>query len=111
MDLQLSTLKKGFFITFAAYMLIGMHYFQHNGGGSGLHLPFNVVGWMFITPLIGFGLWQITSQTKVIYSKLTLYFIAATVMMLLPLLYANSNVVTESYTRLFGLVKKIKLHL
>lgn len=104
MDLQLSTLKKGFFITFAAYMLIGMHYFQHNGGGSGLHLPFNVVGWMFITPLIGFGLWQITSQTQVIYSKLTLFFIAATVIMLLPLLYANSNVVTESYTRLFGLV-------
>lgn len=104
MDLQLSTLKKGFFITFAAYMLIGMHYFQHNSGGSGLHLPFNVVGWMFITPLIGFGLWQITLQRKVIYSSLTKLFVAATLLMLIPVLYANSNVVSESYTRLFGLI-------
>jgi len=104
MDLQLSTLKKGFFITFAAYMLIGMHYFQHNSGGSGLHLPFNVVGWMFITPLIGYGLWQITLQRKVVYSSLTKLFIAATLLMLIPVLYANSNVVSESYTRLFGLI-------
>ena len=31
--MNLTPLKKGFFITFAVYMLIGMHYFQHNGGG------------------------------------------------------------------------------
>lgn len=104
MDLKLSTLKKGFFIVFAAYMLIGMHYFQHNGGGSGLHLPFNVVGWMFITPLIGLGLWQITSQGEFHFTNLTKYFAIATVILTLPLLYADSAVVTESYTRLFGLL-------
>lgn len=104
MDLKLTTLKKGFFIIFAVYMLVGMHYFQHNGGGSGLHLPFNVVGWMFLTPLIGIGLWQITRQGQLVYSRLTLVFIAATACMMIPVLYADPTVVGASYTPLFGLL-------
>ncbi|MDX2320314.1 MAG: Wzy polymerase domain-containing protein [Moritella sp.] len=102
--MNLTTLKKGFFITFAAYMLIGMHYFQHNSGGSGLHLPFNVIGWIFISALIGIGLWQVTLQGKLVYSRLSLIFIAATLLMLMPLLYADPVVASISYTRLFGLV-------
>lgn len=102
--MNLTTLKKGFFITFAAYMLIGMHYFQHNGGGSGLHLPFNAIGWIFISTLIGIGLWQATLQTKLVYSRLSLMFIAATLVMLIPVLYADPIVAGLSYTRLFGLV-------
>ncbi|SGY97359.1 Probable transcriptional regulator SyrB [Moritella viscosa] len=102
--MNLTTLKKGFFITFAVYMLIGMHYFQHNGGGSGLHLPFNAIGWMFISTLIGIGLWQATLQAKLVYSQMSLLFIAATLVMLLPVLYADPIVAGLSYTRLFGLV-------
>jgi len=102
--MNLTTLKKGFFITFAVYMLIGMHYFQHNGGGSGLHLPFNAIGWMFISTLIGIGLWQATLQAKLVYSQMSLMFIAATLVMLLPVLYADPIVAGLSYTRLFGLV-------
>ncbi|PKH05161.1 PglL family O-oligosaccharyltransferase [Moritella sp. Urea-trap-13] len=102
--MNLTTLKKGFFITFAIYMLIGMHYFQHNGGGSGLHLPFNAIGWIFISTLIGIGLWQATLQAKLVYSRLSLMFIAATLVMLIPVLYADPIVAGLSYTRLFGLV-------
>ena len=102
--MNLSTLKKGFFITFAVYMLIGMHYFQHNGGGSGLHLPFNPIGWIFITTLIGLGLWQATLQAKLVYSQLSLVFIAATLVLLIPVLYADPLIAGLSYTRLFGLV-------
>jgi len=102
--MNLTTLKKGFFITFAAYMLIGMHYFQHNGGGSGLHLPFNAIGWMFISTLIGIGLWQATLQGKLLYSQMSLTFIAATLVMLIPVLYADPIVADLSYTRLFGLI-------
>ncbi|MFT7682025.1 MAG: O-antigen polymerase [Moritella dasanensis] len=102
--MNLTTLKKGFFITFAAYMLIGMHYFQHNGGGSGLHLPFNSIGWIFISTLIGIGLWQATLQAKLVYSRLSLMFIAATLVMLIPALYADPIVAGLSYTRLFALV-------
>ena len=85
-------------------MLIGMHYFQHNGGGSGLHLPFNAIGWMFISTLIGIGLWQATLQGKLVYSPLSLMFIAATLVMLMPVLYADPIVAGLSYTRLFGLI-------
>ncbi|WP_392340326.1 Wzy polymerase domain-containing protein [Moritella marina] len=102
--MNLTTLKKGFFITFAAYMLVGMHYFQHNGGGSGLHLPFNAIGWMFISTLIGIGLWQATSQAKLVYSRMSLMFIAATIVMLIPVLYADPIVAGLSYTRLFALI-------
>lgn len=102
--MNLTTLKKGFFITFAAYMLVGMHYFQHNGGGSGLHLPFNAIGWIFISTLIGIGLWQATSQAKLVYSPLSLMFIAATLVMLIPVLYANPIVAGLSYGRLLALV-------
>lgn len=102
--MNLTTLKKGFFITFAVYMLIGMHYFQHNGGGSGLHLPFNVVGWIFISILIGIGLWQATLQKKLVYSQMSLTFISATVIMLIPVLYADPVIAGLSYTRLFGLI-------
>ncbi|NQZ49007.1 MAG: O-antigen ligase C-terminal domain-containing protein [Moritella sp.] len=102
--MNLTPLKKGFFITFAVYMLIGMHYFQHNGGGSGLHLPFNAIGWMFISTLIGIGLWQATVQGKLVYSPLSLMFIAATLVMLMPVLYADPIVAGLSYTRLFGLI-------
>jgi O-antigen polymerase len=102
--MNLTTLNKVFFITFAVYMLIGMHYFQHNFGGSGLHLPFNVISWMFISVLIGIGLWQATLQAKLVYSGLSLMFIAATLIMLIPVLYADPMVAGLSYTRLFGLV-------
>ena len=102
--MNLTTLNKMFFITFAAYMLIGMHYFQHNFGGSGLHLPFNAIGWMFISTLIGIGLWRATLQAKLFYSHLSLTFIVATLVMLIPMLYADPMVVGLSYTRLFGLV-------
>ena len=102
-------LKKGFLVTFALYMLIGMHYFQHNGGGSGLHLPFNVIGWMFISVLIGLGLWQATNSRKLVYSDFTLFFIAACGCLLLPLSYADANLVSLSYGRLFGLAAGLLL--
>lgn len=104
MDRQLAKFKNGFFIIFAIYMLIGMHYFQHNAGGSGLHLPFNVVNWIFISTLIGIGLWQATLNLSIQYSALTLVFTAAVCFMLLPVLYADPTVVSESYTRLLGLI-------
>ncbi len=104
MDRQFAKFKNGFFIIFAIYMLIGMHYFQHNAGGSGLHLPFNVVSWIFISALIGIGLWQATLSRSIQYSTLTLVFTAATCFMLLPVLYADATVVSESYTRLLGLL-------
>ena len=102
--MNLTILRKAFLITFGVYMLIGMHYFQPNFGGSGLHLPFNAIGWIFISILMGIGWWQAKLQAELVYSRLSLMFITATLVMLIPLLYANPIVVSLSYGRLLGLI-------
>jgi len=102
--MNLTILRKAFLITFGVYMLIGMHYFQPNLGGSGLHLPFNAIGWIFISILMGIGWWQAKIQAELVYSRLSLIFITATLVMLIPLLYADPIVVGLSYSRLLGLI-------
>ena len=102
--MSLTILKKAFLITFGVYMLIGMHYFQPNLGGSGLHLPFNAIGWIFISILMAIGWWQAKLQAELVYSRLGLMFITATLVMLIPLLYADPIVVGHSYSQLLGLI-------
>ena len=55
-------LTQFFVIVFALYVLLGAHFFMHNPGGSGLSLPFNMVGWIFVAILIATGLWLVTQQ-------------------------------------------------
>ena len=102
--MNLTILRKAFLITFGVYMLIGMHYLQHNLGGSGIHLPFNAIGWIFISILMGIGWWQAKLQAELVYSRLSLMFVMATLVMLIPLLYADPIVVGLSYGRLLGLI-------
>ena len=102
--MNLTILRKAFLITFGVYMLIGMHYLQHNLGGSGIHLPFNAIGWIFISILMGIGWWQAKLQAELVYSRLSLMFITAMLVMLIPLLYADPIVVGLSYSRLLGLI-------
>lgn len=96
-------LRRAFFITFALLMAVGAHYFQHNQGGSGLALAQNNVLWIFFSILIGLGLWKITTEQKIIYSGFTLVFLVALGLFLLPLLYPNNELASQSYSRLLGL--------
>ena len=102
MELQ-QKLTRAFFITFALLMALGAHYFQHNQGGSGLELAQNNVVWIFFSTLIGLGLWKITTQQKIYYSRFTIVFLTALGLFLLPLLYPNNELASQSYTRLLGL--------
>ncbi|WP_028863554.1 PglL family O-oligosaccharyltransferase [Psychromonas aquimarina] len=102
MDLQ-QKLTRAFLITFALLMGLGAHYFQHNQGGSGLELAQNNVVWIFFSTLIGLGLWKITVQQKIYYSRFTLVFLTAVVLFLIPLFYPNNELADQSYTRLIGL--------
>jgi len=102
MDLQ-QKLTRAFLITFALLMGIGAHYFQHNQGGSGLELAQNNVVWIFFSTLIGLGLWKITTEQKIVYSRFTLVFLSAIVLFLIPLFYPNNELADQSYTRLIGL--------
>ena len=103
MDLQ-QKLMRAFFITFTLLMALGAHYFQHNQGGSGLELAQNNVVWIFFSTLIGLGLWKISEQQKIFYSRFTLVFLAALGLFLLPLFYPDNELASQSYTRLLGLI-------
>jgi len=52
-----------FFGVAALYWLLGMHLFMHNPGGSSFYLPFNMVGWAFVSLLIGIGLWLVAAPS------------------------------------------------
>ncbi|MDA7747055.1 PglL family O-oligosaccharyltransferase [Psychromonas sp.] len=110
MDLQ-QKLTRGFFITFALLMGLGAHYFQHNQGGSGLELAVNNVVWIFFSILIGLGLWKITAQQKIYYSKYTAIIFIALGLFFLPVFYPNNALADQSYTRLLGLFAGILLFL
>ncbi|WP_435235546.1 Wzy polymerase domain-containing protein [Psychromonas sp. PT13] len=103
MDVQ-QKLTRAFFITFTLLMAVGAHYFQHNQGGSGLELAQNNVVWIFFSILIGLGLWKITEQKKIIYSRFTIVFLIAVVLFFIPLFYPNNELASQSYTRLLGLL-------
>ena len=110
MDLQ-QKLTRAFFISFALLMTIGAHYFQHNQGGSGLELAVNNVVWVFFSLLIGLGLWKISAQKKIIYSKYTAIVFIALGLFFLPVFYPNNELADQSYTRLLGLFAGILLFL
>ncbi|WP_417698286.1 Wzy polymerase domain-containing protein [Psychromonas sp.] len=110
MDLQ-QKLTRAFFISFTLLMGLGAHYFQHNQGGSGLQLAVNNVVWIFFSLLIGLGLWQITAQQKIIYSKYTAIVFIALGLFFLPLAYPNNALADQSYTRLLGLFAGVLLFL
>jgi len=80
-----------FKIVFAGYLLGGMHFTMHHPGGYGLYLPFNTVGWMFISALIGIGFWQIAISEKIIFSRFHIFCWIGFGLMCLPLLYQNNE--------------------
>ena len=75
-----------FLIFFALYSLLGMHFFMHNQGGAGLYLPFNMVGWAFVSVLIGVGAWHLTVVKQLTFSRAQLWYLAGFAILLLPFL-------------------------
>lgn len=108
MDLQ-QKLTRAFVITFALLMAVGAHYFQHNQGGSGLELAQNNMVWIFFSALIALGLWKITTQKKIFYSRFTVVLLSAFLLFYIPLLYPNNALAEQSYTRLIGLFAGVLL--
>ncbi|EOD55111.1 PglL family O-oligosaccharyltransferase [Aeromonas molluscorum] len=96
-------LEKGFFGLFALYFLLGMHFFMHNPGGSGLYLPFNAWGWMFASLAIGLGLWQVTLRQRLIWSSLQGWFWVGALLLLLPMAYPGFELKDYAIPRLLGL--------
>ena len=75
-----------FWIVLSLYSLLGMHFFMHNQGGSGLYLPFNMVGWAFVSVLISIGIWHLTLVKQLTFSRTQLWFLAGFAILLVPFL-------------------------
>jgi len=102
-QIQDITPKTLFKIVFAVFLLIGMHFNMGHLGGYGLYLPFNTVGWMFISLLIGLGFWQIGKTGRIEFSQFQIFCWVGLGLMCLPLLYLNNENYGLVLHRFFGL--------
>lgn len=96
-------LVKYMFFLECSYWLIGMHFFMHNPGGAGLYLPFNIVGWIFASLIVGLGFWIITIKRLLVLSPLQVWLLFGAVFLLLPFFYTNFNIKDYALPRLLGL--------
>ena len=90
-QIQDITPKTLFKIVFAVYLLLGMHFNMDHLGGYGLYLPFNAMGWIFISLLIGLGCWEIRNNGKIIFSRFQIICWIGIGLMCLPLIYPNNE--------------------
>lgn len=88
---------------FVLYWLLGMHFFMHNPGGAGLYLPFNAWGWIFVSLVIGLGLWRVTLQLRLVFSSLQGWLWLGGLLLLLPMAYPGFELKDYAIPRLLGL--------
>ena len=98
-------------LVLAGYFLFGIHYTHPNAGGHGLYLPFNIVGWIFISIIIGLGSWRIYRTGKIQLTSFSTYSLLASILLFLPLLYPNNELSSWSHHRLLGLLGGILFYL
>ena len=90
-QIQNITPKTLFKIVFAVYLLLGMHINVDHLGGYGLYLPFNTIGWIFISLLIGLGCWNVRNSGEIIFSRFQVVCWIGIGLMCLPLIYPNNE--------------------
>ena len=81
-----------------------MHYYSPNLGGHGLYLLYNVVGWIFISIIIGLGFWEINLKGNVRLTSFAYYLWFGFFLLLIPLIYPNNELVSWTYPRIFGVL-------
>lgn len=86
----------------AFYCLIAMHIYWPNRGGSGFYLPWNLVGGIFITLLIIGAM--LFSRPPLATSGFFNLLASGSLILLLPLLWAQQPWLSEALPRLMGLV-------
>lgn len=88
MNVSSSQLQQWGFITFLAiFLLFASHYLQINSSGTGLQLPFNTMGWIPLSFVLGLGLIKIGLQKEIYYSPLLVKLLFCVILLFLPFLY------------------------
>ena len=72
----------------AIYFLVGMHIILDTPGGTGLYLSYNIIAWLITVILISLGLWQITINRKIFFSKILVFLFTGYLFLLIPFLYS-----------------------
>jgi O-antigen polymerase len=98
------SVKRTFFVACAAFLLVGMHVFMQNQGGTGLELPVNSIAWMFASVVIGMGLWQAAERGELAFTRFQQWAWIGAAWMCVPLLYPGFPFKLFAVPRLLGLL-------
>ncbi|MFA0414371.1 PglL family O-oligosaccharyltransferase [Vibrio renipiscarius] len=84
-------LIRPFLISIGLIFIVAMHFFMPNPGGSGLALSFNATTWIAFAASIAIGLYQIGTEGKIRYNKLTIVLFISCLMLTAPALYPDAE--------------------
>lgn len=65
-----------------------MHVIFDTPGGVGLYYSYNIFAWLITSVLIALGLWQVTLNKKIYYSKMLLWLTLGCVCLIIPVFYS-----------------------
>jgi len=95
-------LNRYFLAMLGATFIVAMHFFMPNPGGSGLALSFNATTWLTTSFAIAIGCYQLASNRKLRYSKLTVVLFLCCSVLTAPIFLPNAEW-SEAITRIVGL--------
>lgn len=108
--MTVQTLSSRFiYILLFMYTAFGMHVFMHNQGGAGLYLPFNMVGWAFVSVLIAIGIWHLTLVKRLAFSRTQLWYLVSFAILLLPLLNPQAEWNAQAQPRFLAIAAGLLL--
>ena len=80
-----------------------MHIILDTPGGVGLYLSYNIIAWLITSILIALGLWQITLNKKIYYSKMLLWLSLGCTFLIIPIFY-HSEFTDHAIPRVLALL-------
>lgn len=80
-----------------------MHIILDTPGGVGLYFSYNIIAWLITSILIALGLWQITLNKKIYYSKMLLWLSLGCACLIIPIFY-NFEFTDHAIPRILALI-------
>jgi len=80
-----------------------MHIIFDTPGGVGLYFSYNIFAWLITSILIALGLWQITLNKKLYYSKMLVWLTWGCICLIIPVFY-NFEFTDHAIPRILALV-------
>ncbi|MBY5992131.1 PglL family O-oligosaccharyltransferase [Ferrimonas balearica] len=97
-------IQKTYLICWALMLLGAMHYYQPNGGGSGLSLAFNSTSWMALSLVMATVFFQVAKSSQVNWSLQDRALGLTLLALAFPLVWSPSPWAAEAHSRYLGLI-------